>query len=187
MINLLPSEEKRIIFWEKRQKLALILWFLLLFFVVSLTLILFMTKIYLQYQTERQRNSFKNIEGQGEQLEIEEFQEKIKIANQTFKKLSDFYKNEFYLSETIERVSQLLPESLYLNSFSANLFPAEEKEEKHINFSFSGFAPNREDLFKLRNNFKEEEKFSDVYFPPTNWTKPSDIDFSVNFNVVIDQ
>lgn len=182
MINLLPPEEKEKLLLEKKKVLITILLILVLYFLFCLIFILFSIKTYSQIQLEFQKAFLLRTEkGLGES-EIKNFQEKIKGTNLTLTKINLFYQQQIYFSEVLERISKILSQEIYLTNFSA-AFYTKEKEKTGIKFSLSGFAPTRETLIEFKKNLEKEEDFKEIYFPPTNWVKPTDIDFSLTFKI----
>lgn len=175
MINLLPPRYKQEVRQEENYRLVLILGTTFLIFLISLVLILFSIKTYIQGQAE----SLKFLAGiEEEKLQIaqnRELQEKIIESGQKISKLESFYKNNIYSIEALEKIFQILPEKIYLTSLSFN------KGTGVV--SFSGFSPSREILFELRNDLQKQEWISEINFPPQNWIKPTNIDFQVIFKV----
>jgi len=177
MINLLPPQEKEIILMEKNKRIAIILSFLLLFFLVCLILISISIRIYLQGFIESEKSFLAQSEKEFFQSESQNLQEKIKSINSLIGELNSFYRQKIYFSEITERISKTLPENFYLTNFNLVL------SEEEINVSLSGFAPLREDLFKFKESLETEKNFKDISFPPANWIKAQNIDFYVTFKI----
>ncbi len=85
------------------------------------------------------------------------------------------------LTQVLEKISKLLPSGTYLTNFNLNLPP--KKEEFWAQISLSGFSESREVLLSFKENLEKEAEFAEVYFPPENWVKPSDINFTVTFKL----
>lgn len=175
MINLLPLRYKVEIKEEENLRVVIILEFLFLVFLISLVLILFSIKIYLQNQVD----SLKIITSQEEKVsqtsEIKGLRDKIIGANQSISELKSFYQNQISSVEILKKVSNALPALIYLETLSWQPTSGQ--------ITISGFSPTRELLFALKNNLEAEKGFSGVYFPPDNWLEPRDIDFSANFKI----
>lgn len=183
MINLLPPEEKHKILLDNLKRLITIIWVLALFFLLCLVLIFLSLNIYLKSQAEANKLLLEETQKKIGQSEIKIFQEKIADFNQTISKLNLFYSEKIYFSEVLEKISENLPQKLYLTNSLINR-TADKKNE--IKISFSGFSPARDGLFEFMNNLKREKKFKDVAFPPANWVKPADIDFFVTLTFFSD-
>lgn len=175
MINLLPPAEKVKLSSEKNKRIIIILWLLFLFFLICSILILFSIKTYIQAQVRSQQYLLTESKKEKNQSEIEDLQKEIMLVNSSLTELNSFYQDEIYLSDILEKISQVLPEELYLTNLSI-IFPS---------VSLSGFAPTTEALFEFKENLETEPIFREIYFPPANWVDLVDIDFSVTF--VIDQ
>jgi hypothetical protein len=52
------------------------------------------------------------------------------------------------------------------------------------NIVISGFAADREILFKFKEKIEEEKNFKDIDFPLSNLVSPVNINFSLGFKVV---
>jgi len=174
MKNLLPLQQKEEFLQEKNWKLILILEILVLIFLICLALILFSVKIFISGQLEAQKILLLQEEKKFEESQIQNLEEKITISNQALLKLNSFYQSQTNLTEILEKISETLPVSIYLTTLNFN--PAQ--------ISLSGFSPTREILLEFKKNLEQEELFEKIYFPPSNWVKPTDIDFSVNFKIV---
>lgn len=174
MINLLPPQYKAELKEEENWKLTLILSILFLIFLVCSALILFSIKISISGQAEAQKILLLQEEKKFEESQIQNLEEKITISNQALLKLNSFYQSRTNSTEILEKISGTLPTSVYLTTLNFN--PAQ--------ISLSGFSPTREILLEFKKNLEKEELFEEIYFPPSNWVKPTDINFSVNFKIV---
>lgn len=182
MINLLPPQQKEELQKEENLKLILILGVVILVFLISLFLVLFTIKISILSELESQKIYFKSKEKELKGPELQELEEKIKEYNLTLSELNSFYQNEPNLTEILEKISKTLPSGTYLNTLSIASQP--EGKGREMSCSLSGFCLNRETLLGLKENLEKTEGFKAIYFPPVNWVKPTDIDFSVNFKAV---
>ena len=183
MINLLPPQEKEKILLERKKRVVLNLLILILFFFLCLILALVPIKIYLRSQVKSQEFFLAEIQKETGQTEIKDLRKKIDLINSTLTNLDNFYKNKVYFSEILEKISEILPEKIYLNTLSITFSSAEKKEERVINVSFSGFAPNREVLFEFKEILEKETNFEKIFFPPENWVKRTNINFTVSFEI----
>ena len=183
MINLLPAQYKEELKQEEGWKLVLILEILVLIFLICLTLILFSVKIFISGQLEAQKILLFQEEKKFEESQIKNMEEKITISNQTLLELNSFYQSQTNLTEILEKISEILPINVYLTTLNFNPLTATENEKHAAQISLSGFSPTREILLEFKKNLEKEQTFEEIYFPPSNWVKPTDIDFSVNFKI----
>ena len=173
MINILPSTEKENLQTEEKYRLVLILCCLVLFFLISLSLILFSLKIYLAGEGESQRILVAATEKQFQSSQIQELEREINSINKDLAKLNSFYKKQTNLAGFLEKISEIMPEEIYLT----NLTLAENE------VSLSGYCPSRETLFEFKKIVEAEPAFEEIDFPPASWVTPED--FSVTFKLKI--
>ena len=187
MINLLPLQQKEELLEEEKYNLVLTLGILFLIFLISLILILFSIKIFISGEVEVQRILLSAEEKRFKESQIQNLEEKINTSNQTLSELNLFYQNQLNLTKTLEKISGTLPLKAYLTTFSLNPLstPAEGETQKYLaQVSLGGFSPTREILLEFKEALGKEELFGEIYFPPSNWVKPIDIDFSVTLRII---
>ena len=181
MINLLPSENQKELLKEEQYKIVLILGIFVLLFLVSFSLILCSIKIYVSGQLEVEKEFVDQSRKEIKFLEIERLEKETGSLNKDILELEFFYQNQISLIEVLEKLSFVLPAGVYLETISIN--SSKEKDSK-FSVSLAGFSPHRNLLIELENNLKaEKEFFKDPNFPQSIWTKPVDIDFSLNFKI----
>ncbi len=181
MINLLPPAEKTRILQERKKNIVVILWFLVLFFICCLSLILLSINIYLKSESATQKAILEEAEEKFNQSEARVFQGKINSADSELKKLEQFYKDKVYFSEVLEEISQITPSQISLKNFSATLC---SDEGKCLKVALGGLAETRDDLFEFKNVLEGKNSFKEVNFPPANWVKPINVDFSITFKII---
>lgn len=182
MINLLPPTEKEILIQEERFRLSLILGVIILTFLISLTLILVSVKIYISAETKTQKIILELEQHRLKTTEIQDLENKVNLINQNLLNLNSFYLKQISFTQLLEKIYQILPTEIYLTQLS--LTKIDQKKEKSIvEASLSGFSPSREVLFRFKKNLEKEPDFQEIYFPPSNWIKPTDIDFNLTFKI----
>tara|TARA_Y100000310_G_C20561074_1_gene753089 strand:- start:680 stop:1096 length:417 start_codon:yes stop_codon:yes gene_type:complete len=137
----------------------------------------------IQKEIESQITVLDQIKQDFKESEIQAIQDRIDASNVILTELDEFYQDKVYFTNILKDASEILPKGSYLNNFSIISFTKEE--ESGLEISLSGYMPTREDLFDFKNNIEGTDVFKDVYFPPTNWTKAFDINFSVKFDLKI--
>jgi len=175
MINLLPSQEKEILRQEEEYKLVLILGILFFIFLICLILILLSIKIYFSGQLNVQEIILSQKEESFKKSRSQDLEEKILLFNQTFSELSSYYSERLSMVEISEKISQNLPYGVHLTNFN---FDSETRQ-----ISLSGFSPSREILLEFKENLGKEENFQEIYFSPSSWVKPADIDFTATLRI----
>jgi len=180
MINLLPPKEKEEILKEENWKLLMILGMILLFFLISLLLILFSIKIFIVGEVEAQKIIFAEREKEFKSTQMQNLQNNLTAFNKKLSQLDSFYQNQSNFSEILEEISKTLPSGVYLNNLS---IVSQGGKNEGSGCSISGFSPSRQILLILKDNLEKEKNFQEVYFPPSNWVKPADINFTINFKI----
>lgn len=170
-INLLPQIIKTEIFEEKIKKLVIILGTLIFILLLSLTLTLFLINNRLLKKVNFQKNLIEFKKSQFEVSEFKNLREKIILANKNLLKLDTFYQEKISLVEIFEKISEILPQKIYLHNF---LFKKEGAE-----ISLSGFSPDRENFLELKNNLERE--FVDIDFPLQSLMEPAN--FQIKFKI----
>lgn len=203
MINLLPPIEKENLLMERIKRMVIILWFLAFFFLLCLILVFFAVMIYAKSQLQYQEAFSLQTREDVKQVKVEEFQGRVKLINSELAKLENFYSNKIYFSALVEKISKTLPNGVYLEDLSLVFIPGAEKEEKTeregeiivkktkepdaIEVSLAGFSPTRDLLFALKGNLEKEKDFVNIKFPPSNWVEEVDVDFSISFDINLNQ
>lgn len=177
MINLLPSQEKEALKKEEQFKVILILGIVVLASLVSFSLILSSINIFLYGELKSQEIIYAQREKELKNPQIQAFQANLADFNEKVSQLNSFYQDQVAFTEILEKISGIIPLEISPLSLSLSL------EEETIKCSLSGFSPDRDILVQFKNTLGKEESFTEIYFPPTCWTKPKDINFTINFNI----
>lgn len=173
MINLLPPKYKEDLRSEENLNLVFILEIFFLAFFLSLALVLFSIKIHIAGVIETQKIFFESKNKEFSQVKLVESE--INSINKELSNLDSFYKEQFDLTDFLERISALLPPGLYLNSFSY------QKEGHQINLS--GFSSTVETLLDFKNNLEKQSDFKEVNFPTAVWLESVNIDFNTSLKI----
>jgi len=179
MINLLPSEEKKILETEEKWRLMLLIAILIMGFFLCLILILYSIKIYVAGKAESEKIILDVTRQEFEKPEIKEFKNEISVSNKTLIKLNNFFQEPLYLTDVLEKVSNTLSPGMYLTNFSYQKQNSQQEEDFKI--VLSGFAPSTDVLFDFRKNI--ENIFSTEVDVGDSWIKPSDFRFT--FEIIV--
>lgn len=180
MISLLPPRNKKELKTEKKMKMFFIMEILFLVFVLSLGLIFFSLKFYLGGKADFEKIILEQKKKEINSEEISAQEKKIASINEKLSQIATFYQQQDNSTEILERISSTLPESIFLTAFS--LLPSKE-DDYNFKVALAGFAENREDLFQFKKSLEQQAAFMDVYFPPSSWVEPRDINFNISFNL----
>lgn len=165
MINLLPPQEKRRLYWERQLKIVVIIEVLIISCLLVLWLSFLAVKINIKTQKEIAENAL-NLE-ESKVKQINEIKNEIKDINQTFRKVNQIYENQVLVSDILFEIMKLLPQDAYLESF---VF-----ENKKI--QIIGKIQSLESLNQLKEKLKREESFKDVEFSIGSYVPGKEIEF----------
>jgi Tfp pilus assembly protein PilN len=188
MINLLPPSEIDNFLIEKKERVTIIFWFLVFFFILCLSLVLFSVKVYVEGQADFQETFFAGTKTQEKQEKINNFRNQIESLNHRINKTNTYYQNKNYFSDILKEVLSVVPEEMYLDNISLALKTDKPEGSSLIFVSLRGFSPTREKLSDLKENLEKKNgktSFSNISFPPSNWLKKHNIDFSVTFEIAL--
>lgn len=192
MINLLPEKEKRE--WQVEEigrKLSLAFLFILIFLLVLIFIVLAL-KIYILSQAKYSQDILENKEETLRSSQFLKFKQTLTETNQNLSKIKNFYHREIVLTSILEKLSILTPPTIYFTNLSFKKIFQEVEDEKTgkkeveilAEIHLTGHAKTREDLFFFKKDLEREDKFEDVFFSPSSWVIPSDIDFSLSFKFI---
>jgi len=192
MINLLPEAEQAVIKKELKIKIRSCFLFCCSIFLISLFLIVAIFDVYWLGEKEDLKIEFNSLSKAISHLEnSSSMKEKERIE----KNLSIFEKNlesqTYFYSFLLKPLSQVTPASIYFKSlsvtysspFSKKKKKNAKKNERKLNVSLTGYAPNRIILLELKENLERADWVTDFYFPPSNWIEDKDINFYLRFNL----
>ena len=178
MINLLPPKEKKELLTENNLKITVILGSLLALFLICLSLLFISINIFIRGGIETQKIFFDQREKELETFKMQALQNDLISFNKTLASLKSFYQNKDDFVDILERISSTVPDGMNLSNLSLS-----PQTKGGIVCNLSGFSPNRDLILKLKDNLEKEKLFADIYFPPANWVKPTDINFTASFKI----
>ena len=180
MINLLPPQQEEEILEEEKLKLVLIFGLLLSAWLISFSLVLVLIKTSISTDTEIQKIALNQRENELNTAKARDLEATIRELNRSLAGLNSFYKKQLNLTQVFEKISKTLPNGAYLTNLNFNSI---KDEGEGAQIFLSGFSKSREILLSFKSNLEKEIGFSEVYFSPENWVKPTDINFNVNFKL----
>lgn len=180
MINLLPPAEKDILIKEEKRRLAFVWGIFVLFFLAALSLILFSVNIFLAGHVQGYKILVDYERQKSATAEAQNTEKEIGAVNQKLTKLDAFYGSQPRIATLFQKISEIIPEEIYLNSLSLN--PNKDRKDR-FQVSLTGHSATREALLNFKKSLESDSSFQGVYFPPSNWVKPLDINFSASFEM----
>lgn len=175
MINLLPPHYKEELRRTGTLRSLLLFEIVLGLSLVCVLLILFAFQLFLQMRASSLEQEFEQERVVLEQLDRENVQGKAVALNKNARLILSFYEDQIPLSRSLRTLEETLPPQMYVTNMTW--------QERTSQISLAGYAQDREVLFAFRQNLEREPSFSEVFFPPSNWVEPSDIEFQVSFTV----
>ena len=181
MINLLPDNQKNELRQEENLKLVLILGLVLIFYLLSLGLLLFLVRGLLNADLNIQK--IYSDEKIAKLNDLKGLKDETGSANSNFLKLKNFYDSQIDYTDIFNKLYPALPPEI--NLYSINFL---SEKEKTAAISLQGFSKTREALSSFKSSLElDKESFSDINFPPESWIKKNDITFTITFNILLDK
>ena len=179
MINLLPPQRKEALVLEKNKKLAIILGSSFLVGLFSLMLVLLSVQFYLLSQTDVQRSLLEETLEKYENPDTVFFKNIITSSNVMLSTINGSYAKTSHLNRALKIISQIQkPEGLYVTNIQMSRI-----EGDAIAVALTGQSATRTDLLAFKEAIEQDERISQINFPPSNWTKPSDFSFFISFEI----
>ncbi|KKT17465.1 MAG: hypothetical protein A2654_01380 [Candidatus Nealsonbacteria bacterium RIFCSPHIGHO2_01_FULL_43_31] len=182
MINLLPPTEKDNLRREEKRRLAFIWGVFVLFFLIAGSVVLFSLNIYLAGEVAGLKILVDYEQQKSLTLEAKNVEKEISAINQNLAELDAFYQRQPRVAALFQRISEIVPEEIYLNSLSLDF---SKGKNDRFQVSLTGRSVTREALLNFKKILESESGFQGIYFPSSSWVKPSDINFSVSFELAI--
>lgn len=184
-INLLPQKEKKELEKEKNWKKVFIILIFILIFILFLILIIFCLRTHLQSQIKPLKSALLERQEALANFQPQEFQQLAIRTNKNLSKIQKFWQEQIFIMPIFDKIASFIPDSIYFTGFS--LQKIVQGDEKILDIYIKGWAEDREKLFYFKENLQKEKSFKDVYFSPSSWVEPSDIDFSLTFQFKINE
>jgi len=188
MINLLPPKEKEELLLQRNKKLVMVLGNTVLVVLVCLILILLSLKFYILSEISYQKSNLDIAEKNYQMPTNLSVKDMIVGYNESLKKVDDFYKKEIYMSDAIKDILSV-PRSgaIYFKEITINRSNANKISPEKIKVSLYGVSNTRNDLIVYKNNIESNKKIKNVYFPPDSWVKNKDVNFYLDFEVLLSE
>lgn len=172
-INLLPETEKKEIAISVIQKKVLIILVFALIAELCFVAILFAVERYSVSFVGQAESDILLKETQLEEASMQSFKQTVSEANKRMEKIMGLWEGQSFITPVLEKFNVLTPSSIYFTGLSFT------KEDEHSNIGITGFSATRGALFYFKQSLEQEESFKDVYFTPSSWVKPVEVNFSL--------
>ena len=174
MINLLPEDQGKKIRKERNYRVFLILIIYFLLFLLFFSGTLYFLNIFSKNLLEKEKVTLHKTEI--ELSSVKERENKILEINDALPQINSFYQETVRISNVLQKVYESLPENAYIKSFH---FTENGQETKSV--VLNGYVVDLEDLLRIEDNLKNI--FDNVKMSPEAWTKSSDINFTIIFEI----
>jgi hypothetical protein len=179
MINLLPQKEKQNLILEKKEKLSVILGFMVLVSLFCLALVLLSVEFYVLSDTNYQKIILEEAQKKNQINRPASSKNIILKYNGILSQLDSFYKKEIYFNHVLDIISNIQkPQNLYLANYSLI-----RDENGKIKVDVSGVSNTRDDLLLFQKNIETDSEIENPYFSPESWISPKNANFTLSFEI----
>lgn len=180
MINLLPPKEKQELLFLKNRNLAMVLGSVAVIFLVCLSLVLMSLKVYIMQKVDYEKRVLEGTQKKYETEESLQLLSSLKKYNANLSKINNFYKGAFYLSGyLIDILNVEKPKGVVFS----DIILEQLREENKIKATIYGKSDSREELISFKESIDKNEQLKNVFIPPDNLIKPSEISFNLTFEI----
>jgi len=173
MINLLPPQAKRELYWRRQLKIVVIIEILVIFCLLVLWLAFLALKVNIVTQKEVVKTTAKLEEPKIKQISA--IKEEINTINKTLEKINQIYEEQILVSEVLTKIASLLPQDAYLENF---VFEREINEVRIV-----GKIQTLTSLNQFKELLKNEPRFSDVELSIGSYVPTKEIEFQARFTL----
>lgn len=171
-INLLPSEAKKIVAYEKARIASLVFGFLVIASVLFVSIGIFAIRWHAQGIVFR---TGKEIQAERLDPALSRFyalRGEIQRANARNARINSFSQKERLFRDRLRALEELTPQEIQFIDISIT---------DSGNVAIVGNAPTRESFLQFKSNLSKSEGIIQLQSPPENILKPEDIRFSLQF------
>jgi len=171
MINLLPPQAKRELYWQRQLKIVVIIELLAIFCLLVLWLAFLAIRVNIVTQKEVVK-TIANLE-EPKIKQIDTIKEEINTINKTLGQITQIYEEQISVSEILTKLTSLLPQDAYLENF---VFGKKNKEVQIV-----GKIRTLTSLNQLKELLKNEPLFKDVELSIGSYVPAKEIEFQAKF------
>ncbi|MEK7664504.1 MAG: hypothetical protein AAB340_03675 [Patescibacteria group bacterium] len=180
MINLLPQKEKQELLFQKNRNLVIVLGSTAIIFLICLALVLLSIKFYILQIISNEKAILKDAEEKYQTPNSLLFLDSLKKNNADLSIMDSFYKKKAYLSDDLKTILQTQrPDGITFNSISLG----QTGSDNRVKISILGTSATRDELLSFKDNITSQASVKNIYLPPENLVKPTNISFNLNFEI----
>ncbi len=184
-LNLLSSQEKEEIRWEKINRILIINGTVIIAELVIFIVLLLTMDFYLSREFFKIDNLVIQKQQEAEVREIEELKVKTQSFNERLSLVDEIQNQQIGWTEILEKLSLITPKSVQIISLdisSANNKDNSVGGEQHL-FNLIGHAKTREDMLEFEDRLKNSDYFSNLESDRSNYLESYDVNFRYKFNL----
>ncbi len=181
-INLLPEQAKKELRLAAVQKKVFAISVFIVIFFLLLMLIFLALSVFISSRAGFLRGLVLEREEELKAAQFQGFKNIIETTNQNLSKTQRLWQQEISITSFFEEITSLTPEAIYFKELSFKKIIQGSSAIAYVRIS--GFAPTREVLFSFREILEKDERFQNIYFPPSCWVNPTNIEFSLDFKYI---
>lgn len=175
MINLLPDEEKEIVFRERLRRAVVVAGFFISVILAVGMILMTPSYFFLSFQERDLVRSLTLSEEGARALETEGLEEKISDARVKFEHIASAAKKKRPISPIFIKIIKSLPGGVRLNSIDYEVASNNTQEK----ITLSGVAGTRDEFLAFEKRLKESRDFKNVDSPVSNLLSETEIDFNL--------
>lgn len=180
MINLLPQKEKQDLLFLKNRNLVIVLGSITIIFLICLGLVFLSLKFYILQKVSFGKSILEDTESEYQTDNFLSILDSIKQYNKVLSRADSFYKKQVYFSNALREIVEIQrPQNVKFESIILEKVNADNKIKANI----YGVSYNRDALLLFKGNVEQQERIVNVYIPPDNLVKPTNINFSLSFEI----
>jgi Tfp pilus assembly protein PilN len=184
-LNLLSSQEKEEIRWEKINRILIINGTVIIAELVIFIVLFLAMDFYLSREFSKIDNLVVQKQQEAEVKEIGELKIKTQSFNERLNLVDEIQNQQISWTKILEKLSLITPESVQI--ISLDISPKNNEtdvinSEQYL-FNLVGHAKTREDMLEFENKLKDSDYFSNLESNRSNYLESYNVNFRYRFNL----
>ncbi len=184
-LNLLSSQEKEEIRWEKINRILIINGTVIIAELVIFIVLFLAMDFYLSREFSKIDNLVVQKQQEAEVKEIGELKIKTQSFNERLNLVDEIQNQQISWTKILEKLSLITPESVQI--ISLDISPKNNEtdvinSEQYL-FNLVGHAKTREDMLEFENRLKDSDYFSNLESNRSNYLESYNVNFRYRFNL----
>ncbi len=184
-LNLLSSQEKEEIRWEKINRILMINGTVIIAELVIFIVLFLAMDFYLSREFSKIDNLVVQKQQEAEVKEIGELKIKTQSFNERLNLVDEIQNQQISWTKILEKLSLITPESVQI--ISLDISPKNNEtdvinSEQYL-FNLVGHAKTREDMLEFENRLKDSDYFSNLESNRSNYLESYNVNFRYRFNL----